>query len=77
MAGGTVWLAGEFLDATGLQHTLLARNDGSGWQRVAAPNPGTGDKVVSGIASAGGRTWAVGYFKTNTGRAPLVMLHNP
>jgi hypothetical protein len=76
VAHATVWLAGEALDAaSGNQVTVVARNDGSGWQQVAAPQPGTGDEVLSGIASAGGRTWAVGYFKTNIGRSPLVMLH--
>lgn len=73
VTGSTVWIAGEYLDAsTGLQHTLLARNTGSGWQQVAAPNPGTGDKCIGGISATGNSAWAVGYFKTNTSRSPLI-----
>jgi len=78
VAGRTVWIAGEYLDAaTGLQHTLLARSTTGGWQQVPAPNPGTGDKTLGGISATGNTAWAVGYFKTNTGRSPLIEVHNP
>jgi hypothetical protein len=76
VTGGTVWLAGGYLDAaTGLQHTLLARSAASGWQQVPAPNPGTGDKTLGGISAAGTSAWTVGYFKTDTGRSPLIEVH--
>jgi hypothetical protein len=39
--------------------------------------PGTGDKVLGGISAAGNRAWAVGYFKTNIGRSPLIEVHQP
>ena len=77
-AAGTVWIAGEYLDAaTGLQHTLLARSITSGWQQVPAPNPGTGDKTLGGISATGNTAWAVGYFKTNVGRSPLIEVMKP
>jgi len=73
-----VWIAGEYLDAaTGLQHTLLARSITSGWQQVPAPNPGTGDKTLGGISATGNTAWAVGYFKTNVGRSPLIEVMKP
>ena len=78
VAGSTVWLVGEYLDAaTGLQHTLVARSTGSGWQQVPAPNPGTGDKTLGGISATGSTAWTVGYFKTNVGRSPLIEVHLP
>ena len=77
-ATGTVWMVGSaFAAVSGNQLTLVARNSGSGWQQVAAPNPGTGDKVLGGVSVAGGTAWAVGYFKTSTGRNPLIELHRP
>ena len=73
---GTVWLVGSAYDAaSGLQLTVVARNSGSGWQRVPAPNPGTGDKVLGGISAAGDSAWAVGYYKTSTARQPLIEVH--
>ena len=76
IAGGTVWAVGSAYDAaSGNQLTLVARHTGAGWQQVAAPNPGTGDKVLGGISAAGGTAWAVGYFKTDTGRSPLIERH--
>lgn len=73
---GTVWLVGSYLDqASGNKLTLVARNSGSGWRQVPAPNPGTGDKVLGGISAAGDSVWADGYFKTDAGRSPLIELH--
>jgi hypothetical protein len=75
---GTVWAVGSALDpVSGNQLTLVARNSGSGWQQVAAPNPGTGDKVLGGVSAADGAAWAVGYYKTDTGRSPLIEVHQP
>ena len=74
---GVAWLVGSYFDpASGNELTLVARNGGHGWQQVAAPNPGTGDKVLGGIATAGGDVWAVGYDKTDIGRSPLIEAHH-
>jgi hypothetical protein len=59
-------------EASGNQLTVVARNTGSGWQQVAAPNPGNGDRILGGISAAGGTAWTAGAFDTNTGRNPLV-----
>ncbi|MCW2948448.1 MAG: Phosphoesterase family protein [Actinoallomurus sp.] len=77
IAGNTAWAVGTYYDAASdHQLTLVARNDGSGWKAVNAPNPGTGDKVLGGIAAAGGSAWAVGYDKTDSGRSPLIEVHH-
>ena len=76
---GAVWLAGSYFDPVGgTELTLVARHTGGAagnWQQVAAPNPGTGDKVLGGISAAGGELWAVGFDKTDTGRSPLIEKH--
>jgi hypothetical protein len=59
-------------EASGNQLTVVARNTGSGWQQVAAPNPGNGDRILGGISAAGGTAWTAGAFDTSTGRNPLV-----
>jgi Phosphoesterase family len=75
VARGTVWLVGSALDAaSGDQLTLVARHNGSGWQQVAAPNPGTGDRILGGITVAGGTAWAVGAYDTSA-RTPLIESH--
>jgi hypothetical protein len=77
VAGDTVWTAGTYFDAaTGLQRTLIVRHDGSGWHAVNAPNPGSGDNVLGGIAAVGNDVWAVGYDKTSSGRDPLIEHHH-
>jgi len=78
VAGHTVWLVGSALNqASGNQLTVVARNDGAGWQRVAAPNPGSGDRIFGGVAAVDGTAWAVGAYDTSAGRAPLIEVHRP
>jgi hypothetical protein len=73
----TVWLVGSALDqASGNQLTIVARNTGSGWQQVAAPNPGNGDRILGGISAAGSTAWTAGAFDTNTGRNPLIEVNH-
>jgi hypothetical protein len=70
---GTVWLVGSALDkVTGNDLTVVARNNGAGWKQVAAPNPGSGDRILGGISATGETAWAVGAFDTDTGRNPLI-----
>ena len=75
VAHGTVWLVGSAVDPAGDQLTVVARNAGSGWKQVAAPNPGNGDRILGGISAAGGAAWAVGAFDTDSGRSPLIEVH--
>src|SRR5215472_11304454 len=73
----TVWLVGSALDeSSGNLLTLVARNTGSGWQPVMAPNPGNGDRILGGISATGRTAWAVGAFDTDSGRNPLVEVHS-
>jgi Phosphoesterase family len=75
VTGKTAWLVGSALnEASGNQLTVVARNDGAGWQRVAAPNPGSGDRILGGISATGGRAWAVGAYDTSA-RTPLIEAH--
>lgn len=75
VTGKTAWLVGSALnEASGNQLTVVARNDGACWQRVAAPNPGTGDRILGGISATGGRAWAVGAYDTSA-RTPLIEAH--
>jgi hypothetical protein len=77
IAGGRAWAVGTFFDtAAGLQRTLVARYDGSGWHSVGAPNPGSGDNVLGAITSIGLNVWAVGYDKDVNGRDPLIEYHH-
>lgn len=56
-------------------HTIVARHDGSGWQVIPAPSPGTGDAILGGIAARGADLWAVGVDETDN-RDPLVEHHH-
>ena len=73
---GTAWIVGSAYDGTsGNQLTVVAEHTTGGWHQVPAPNPGTGDKVLGAISAAGNAVWAVGFFKTDTGRSPMIESH--
>lgn len=76
VASDGVWASGTYFDpAASVQKTLIARYDGTSWQQVAAPDPGTGDRVLGGIAAVGAHAWTVGYDKASNGRDPLIESH--
>jgi hypothetical protein len=76
VAADGVWAVGTFFDpAAERQRVLVAHHDGTGWHPVDAPDPGTGDTVLGGVAASGGDVWAVGYDKADSGRDPLIESH--
>jgi hypothetical protein len=75
VAHGVPYLVGSWYNAAaGKQSPLLATLGADGtWHAAGAPDPGSGDTVLGGIASASdGELWAVGYAKGTNGRMPLV-----
>jgi hypothetical protein len=59
-----VWAVG-FTSTSNAQATVAVHWDGTGWARVATPNPGgrNNDSVLDGVGAAGARNiWAVGYY---------------
>lgn len=82
-ARGAAWATGTAFDprgtydgsSGGVQQTLVLRHDRGGWHRVAAPSPGTADRVLGGLVSVGHQLLTVGYFKTADGRQPLIERH--
>ncbi len=77
---GQVWVTGTTFDPNGtydgapggVQQTLIATSDRTGWHRVAAPSPGTADRVLGQVVRSGDDLITVGYFKAPAGRQPLV-----
>jgi len=81
---GTAWATGAAFDPSGtyngapggVQQTLLLRHDPKRWQQVAAPSPGTADRVLGGITETSNQLITVGYFKDPSGRQPLIESHD-
>ena len=59
LSSDNVWAVGHAAS----QQTLVLRWNGTQWDRVASPNPGNYDNVLSGVtALAANDVWAVGYY---------------
>jgi hypothetical protein len=72
-----VWAVG-FTVGTNAQRTVSVHWNGTGWTRVATPNPGGSNEsaVLNGVAAAGpGNIWAVGYYYTGFQVANTLILH--
>ena len=82
-AHGSVWASGTAFDPTGtydgtaggVQQTLILRHNHSGWQRIAAPSPGTADRVLGAMIAVQHQLVTVGYFKAPHGRQALIETH--
>jgi hypothetical protein len=77
---GQEWVTGTTFDPKGtydgapggVQQTLVATSDRSGWHAVAAPSPGTADRVLGQVVPSGDDLITVGYLKEPNARQPLV-----
>ena len=66
VATNDVWVAGHYLDNSGIYRTLVEHWDGTSWVIVSSPNAGSGDNALNGIAaSASGDMFAAGYHYPN------------
>jgi hypothetical protein len=71
-SASNAWAVG-FTTAAGFPQTMMLRWSGTGWRRVASPNPGgTIGTVLSGVSAVSASdAWAVGAFDTPSGRESL------
>ena len=81
VAGHEVWAVGTFLDpVTGNQDSLVLRGEGSGegstWTVINAPNPGSGNNVLAGVAAVGEQVWATGIQDQGGSHLTLLMRHS-
>jgi plastocyanin len=75
VATDDVWVAGHYLDNTGIYRTLVEHWDGTSWTIVSSPNVGNGDNSLNGIAAAGPNDiWAVGYQSSAPGGASSTLV---
>jgi hypothetical protein len=74
-AGDDVWAVGWTAGPGGRLRTLAFRFDGEAWRRVATPNPGPGDHLLSAVAAVSAdEAWAVGWSVRSDGRdRPLIL----
>jgi hypothetical protein len=73
----TAWAVGEADAVSGgaAPATLTEQWDGTAWSVVASPDPETGANVLTGVASAGGISFASGYGRTGARHAPFVLTY--
>jgi hypothetical protein len=65
VSGRTAWAVGTIGCGCAPGGTLILRWNGRAWKLVPAPSPGA-NAGLSGVASAAGRAWAVGYTGSKT-----------
>jgi hypothetical protein len=77
VATNDVWVAGHYLDNTGIYRTLVEHWDGTSWTIVSSPNAGHGDNALNGIAAASSNNvWAVGYQSNASGATSSTLVLN-
>jgi plastocyanin len=75
VATNDVWVAGHYLDNSGVYRTLVEHWDGTSWAIVSSPDAGNGDNVLNGIAAASSNdVWAVGYQSSAPGAASSTLV---
>lgn len=70
VSAGDIWAVGESQNSSGISATLIEHWDGTSWNIVTSPAPGSGS-LLSGASAdpASGQAWAVGNFTPAGGGA--------
>lgn len=72
-----IWVAGDYLNASGVFRTLIEHYNGRAWAIVPSPDIGAGDNYLSGIAALGPRdVWTVGRAFVGSRFVPLALRWN-
>lgn len=68
-----VWAVGTFIDSSGNAQTLIEQWNGTSWNVVSSPSPGSGDNILGGVAAlSANNVWAVGGYDNGTGTLSLI-----
>ena len=64
----TVWAVGDSANSRhGPSQTLIEQGNGTNWQVVSSPNPGSSNNVLQGVAAVSATdVWAVGDYYNST-----------
>jgi hypothetical protein len=67
VSAGNVWAVGWYLDSNNNMLTLVEHWDGSSWNVVSSPNPGSAYNALEGVAAISATNiWAVGFYSNNS-----------
>jgi hypothetical protein len=68
------WAVGDYLNTKGPGHTLAEHWNGTVWQQVPSPSPGTIGNTLSGVAAtSSANIWAVGNYVSSSGNKTLAL----
>lgn len=82
-SASSAWAVGVYYPFTGPTKTLTLHWNGTTWQEVSSPSPGTGNQKygaaneLAGVAAlSASNAWSVGDYKTSTGQLALTLHWN-
>ena len=71
------WAVGDYLNTKGPYHTLAEHWNGTAWQQVPSPSPGTIGNTLSGVAAtSAANAWAVGRYASSRGGPTLALIEH-
>lgn len=72
-SANNIWAVGSYYNVNGYQ-PLIEHWDGSSWNSVSSPNPGTGQIELATVTKVPGtsQVWAAGFY-SNTGNPPQTL----
>lgn len=71
VSAGNVWAVGWYLDSNNDSLTLIEHWDGSSWNVVSSPNPGSAYDILEGVAAIStNNIWAVASYSNNSNASP-------
>jgi hypothetical protein len=62
------WAVGSYTNSSGITQTLIEQWNGTSWSIISSPNAGSGNNVLTSVASSTSKNaWAVGNYTNSSG----------
>jgi len=76
VSASNIWTVGNYANSSGINQTLIEHWNGTSWQIVSSPNPGSAENFLQGVTAVSATNiWTVGNYANSNGINQTLIEH--